>query len=221
MEDLALSVLLLCLGCAAAFIGVFGDTLRDGPGPILRRITRTGWLTFACAALMLLTGVFQEVRAQSEAAEADEQMAKISSDAEAARKHLDELEGVLAAITAALDAMKSQLASLGSDPGGSKETIAHLEKSREAILASTTRAKILVGSHFNDESQRFDGARKAIKGVVTVDGAARNRYKEALRQRKPPFDAVMLALANDAAAAKLVRDYGAARTERYVKELGG
>ena len=221
MEGLALSVVLLCLGCGAACIGVFGDTLREGKGPLLRRITGTGWLTFACASLMLLVGVFQEVRAQSEAAESDEQMSKISADAEAARKHLDELETVLAAITAALDTMKQQLASVGSTPGAPKEALAHLETNRQAIEASAMRAKVLVGSHFNMDNQRFDAARRAIQGVVATDGAARNRYKEALRQRKAPFDAVLAALANDAAATKLVRDYGAARTERYVKELGG
>ena len=164
MEGLALSVVLLCLGCGAACIGVFGDTLREGKGPLLRRITGTGWLTFACASLMLLVGVFQEVRAQSEAAESDEQMSKISADAEAARKHLDELETVLAAITAALDTMKQQLASVGSTPGAPKEALAHLETNRQAIEASAMRAKVLVGSHFNMDNQRFDAARRAIQG---------------------------------------------------------
>jgi hypothetical protein len=154
MGDFTLSFLLMILGCAAAVIGVFGDTLREGKAPIVQRITGTGWLTFACAVAMLAVGIVQQVRSAHEADEAETRMEEIRKDAQDSRADLEALEATLKTMQSSLAAMQTGIAGAGKDPATMKTELLHLENLRFALETDTMKA------------QKAVRARLEIPGVI-------------------------------------------------------
>ena len=59
-----LNVALLIIGAASTMAAFGGKTWRDGPEPILERITARGWISLMCLVLAVTLGVTKEVRSQ-------------------------------------------------------------------------------------------------------------------------------------------------------------
>jgi hypothetical protein len=72
-----LDILLLMVGAASTMAAFGGKTWRDGPEPILERITARGWISLFCLFLAVSLGVTKEVRSQ-----AADKLAKSNSEKE-------------------------------------------------------------------------------------------------------------------------------------------
>jgi len=72
-----LNILLLMVGAASTMAAFGGKTWRDGPGPILERITTRGWISLFCLFLAVCLGITKEVSSQ-----AAEKLAKSNSEKE-------------------------------------------------------------------------------------------------------------------------------------------
>ena len=62
--DTLINVSLLALGFVGAIAAVGGDTWRKADEPVLKRITKRGWLSIVAFSLTLTFGVVKEFRAQ-------------------------------------------------------------------------------------------------------------------------------------------------------------
>jgi hypothetical protein len=74
-----LNIALLVIGAASTMSAFGGKTWREGPEPILQRITTRGWISLLCLILAVSLGVTKEIRSQISAT-----LAKTNSEKEQA-----------------------------------------------------------------------------------------------------------------------------------------
>src|SRR5271156_3777458 len=85
---LLLNVALLLIGTMATLAAFGGQTWRDGPEPILARITARGWISLMCLVLAFAIGTIKEVITEREDAINEAQVAR--EKAEAVRKQAEQ-----------------------------------------------------------------------------------------------------------------------------------
>ncbi len=62
--NILLNIALLIIGAASTMSAFGGKTWREGPEPILERITSRGWISLFCLILAVFLGVTKEIRSQ-------------------------------------------------------------------------------------------------------------------------------------------------------------
>jgi len=82
------NIVLLVIGTMATLAAFGGLTCRDGPEPILERITVRGWISLMCLVLALAVGAIKEIRTQREDAISEATAAR--EKAEAGRKQAEQ-----------------------------------------------------------------------------------------------------------------------------------
>ena len=78
-----LNIALLIIGAASTMAAFGGKTWREGPEPILERITSRGWISLFCLILAVALGVTKEIRSQIAATFAESNSEKEQAAAKA------------------------------------------------------------------------------------------------------------------------------------------
>ena len=83
-----LNIVLLIIGTMATLAAFCGLTCRDGPEPVLERVTARGWISLLCLVLALAVGTIKELITQRE--EAISEATEAREKAEAGRKQAEQ-----------------------------------------------------------------------------------------------------------------------------------
>jgi len=86
--NLSLAVILLVLAATATMAAFGGDTWVKGTEPLLKRVTRRGWVSLSCLLCTLVLGIVKEIRSASTAEEAKAELKQLRDTNEKMRSEL-------------------------------------------------------------------------------------------------------------------------------------
>lgn len=108
---LAVNLALVTLGFVGAIVAIGGETWAKGSQPVLKRITRRGWVAIACLLGTLSLGVIKEIQVQQRSRASHEAEASLRRRLDRATSKLETVSGDFAKARRKLERIEPSLVS--------------------------------------------------------------------------------------------------------------
>lgn len=135
----AINLMLLLLGTTGALAAFGGETWKKGDDPVLKRVTRRGWLALACMLATLALGIAKEVLSNTSAAESSDRQRALERNLGQTTNELNLARQNLARSSAELREMNERFSKTNGELQDTRAKLAAVEPNiLKAMVVATT-----------------------------------------------------------------------------------